>query len=174
MNEFSETPPSPEALVPNVFEMAPIRETGAFKVGEFIVQAYDHLVSSLDRWCNSYFEQNGLDPTDEILEVIGYHMIELAKNAYENSEEGGRVTMEIVDDSVHVIVEDNGPGFDPIEAQGESRGGGYALAEAIGWADSITIETCGKLYSKPKRTLKLTGTSEVTTGSRVTFTKKFR
>ncbi|MEI6238730.1 MAG: hypothetical protein WCP15_04340 [bacterium] len=36
--------------------------------------------------------------------VIGYQILELSKNAFENSEKGGKVSVEVGDDEVKVII----------------------------------------------------------------------
>jgi anti-sigma regulatory factor (Ser/Thr protein kinase) len=120
----------------------------------------------INEFWESVMSENGIPPAREDISHAAYQVFEFCKNA---SEWGGGGTLELVVDGSNIIVTitDPGPGLDPITAQERSAGGGYGLAEAILWADNITIESRGCTYTKQGDVLKYAGPSSVVQGTRI-------
>lgn len=126
----------------------------------------------------NFCEKNNLDLKNKIIDRIGYHAIELAKNIADHAT-SGQIEIRLVGDSIEVITRDSGAGFDPVEDIESSIGGGFGLKETMRYADEFFIETKGAKFQKEitkgkRKKLVEKGPSDVTTGSKVTFLKRFK
>jgi anti-sigma regulatory factor (Ser/Thr protein kinase) len=131
----------------------------------------------VDRWFNGFCEQHGLDPKNSLINKIGYHVIELAKNAADYGG-GGEVHVQLGEAQFTVVIQDHGQGFENVLEDIEtSAGGGYGLKEAMRFADEFLIETHGERFEKvlqgKRRKFIKTNPSLIVTGSKITFIKKF-
>lgn len=138
-------------------------------------------VGEINIWWDKTCQENGLNPRDEKLEDIGYHLIELGKNAleYVGEENVSSSEIKVIFESDKIIVEvsDQGQGFknqDDVEYL-SSLQYGRGLCEVREYADEFSIETGGKKYAKIKGEKNLVdiGMSDITTGSKITFVKNF-
>ena len=134
------------------------------------------LVGMLNTWWDKICTERGLSPKDKKVFNIGYHVIELGKNALEHAH-GGEIKVIFEPDKITVIVSDQGQGFenyDDVEYSTSSQYG-HGLYGVRKYADDFSVETGGKKYVKEKGKKKLvdTGISDITTGSKITFIKKF-
>ena len=132
----------------------------------------NEIIGNTNKWWDGLLKSQNLNPRDETLSTAGYHTVELAKNAFENGDDKVKLSARINDTDVEIIVENDGVGFNPIEAQENSVGGGFGLKNAIEWADTFVIETGGKKFSKNNQLIELVGDSNIV-GTKIVFTKKY-
>ncbi len=129
------------------------------------------VVGELNEWWDKICKENKKDPREACWEDIGYYMIELGKNVLEHGE-GGRVEVILTKNKITVMARDQGQGFEnPITTIEKSRRRG--LKSIVEWADEFIIETNGNKFvmrSKDRELIRK-GTTDVKTGSKITFTK---
>lgn len=134
----------------------------------------DKLVGKLNRWWDAICKGHGQNPREEPWEAIGYHIIELAKNALEHAD-GGTVTVSEDADAVRVTVSDNGQGFEDPNNDILYGSPGHGLSGVKKWADELVIETNGRKFAKVgnrKKLVRLQDT-DVQRGTRITMVKRF-
>jgi len=132
------------------------------------------LVAMLNTWWTTICTKNNIDTNDQKLQNIAYYIMELGKNALEHAG-GGEIKVIFEPTKITVIVTDQGQGFEDLDNVNyySSEEFGHGLYEINQYADKFYIESKGKKYAKIKGKTKLTeiGTSNVTTGSKITFIK---
>lgn len=125
----------------------------------------------LDTWWDNICAANEVDPRDGNLEHVGYFIIELGKNAFENAH-GGEIRVTFEEQKITVVVTDKGPGFenpnDDIAASPE-----HGLSELRDYADELTIETNSTKFTKVPdgEELVRTDDTDVKQGAKITFVK---
>lgn len=106
------------------------------------------LVGELNEWWDNNCSENGLDPKDDSIHVLGYQVIELCKNAFEHAH-GGEISVIFEPDKIIVIVSDQGVGFDDQEQMEYYFSiQGHGLSGIKEYADELTVETSGAKYTK--------------------------
>lgn len=137
------------------------------------------LPGNIGTWFDEFCLMNSLDFNNKIINLIGYHIIELAKNAYDYGESRDSfIEIKIREGSIEITVQDFGRGFeDPLDEINSSMGGGFGLRSTMRFSDDFFIETRGKKFCKEttksqKKRLVYAAQSDVVLGSRIIFTKK--
>ena len=131
------------------------------------------LVGELNEWWDKICIESGINPNDKKIYKIGYHVIELGKNALEHAG-GGTIKVNFERGEVTVIVTDQGQGFENPNDDILYGAPGHGLSEVKRYADEFIIETRGKKFVKvpKKRNLAISEETDIQQGSKITFVKK--
>ena len=134
----------------------------------------NEVVGELNGWWKKICVENKIDPDDRRFKNIDYFIIELGKNALEHAD-GGEIKVLFENDKITVIVTDRGQGFENPNDDILYGVPGHGLSEVKRYADEFIIETNGKKFTKVPKKKKLVSSedTDVQSGTRITFIKKF-
>lgn len=143
--------------------------------------ATDRLVDTLTIWWESISFKSGINPLEEPFSRIGYHLMELSKNALEYGEGNKESCIEVSfhENFIEIMVTDGGRGFEDDPNDIIEKIPDHGLGVSIAYSDEFSLESHGKKYEKREkiiddRPLKENGTSPVMCGTKVTFKKRFK
>jgi len=129
---------------------------------------------AIDRWWAQICAENNLNPDEDSLQYFIYHLIEVARNAFEKVGSGElKVTLE--PKRIIVVVQDQGQGFGDANNVHYAMAMGHGLSEVKKYADEFIIETNGRKYTKTKDESRLVESqdTDIQQGAKITFTKTF-
>ncbi|KKR18931.1 MAG: hypothetical protein UT48_C0039G0006 [Parcubacteria group bacterium GW2011_GWE2_39_37] len=153
------------------------RSFGDKKIDSLVVKYWKQfgdpwLPGAVSEWWEKICLDNKLDPTSENLRELELHLIEIARNAFEEVG-NGEIKLIFEPHKITAVVTDQGPGFEspPNELMWSMHG----LDLVKKYADEFSIETNGIRYSKESSDSDLieSGEADIKTGSKITFIKNF-
>ncbi|HAU39495.1 MAG: hypothetical protein UV80_C0008G0028 [Candidatus Peregrinibacteria bacterium GW2011_GWF2_43_17] len=130
---------------------------------------YHWIPGAVNTWWSQICLENGFDPQKKRLQLMAYYLIEIAKNTFENVGSGEiKVTFEPA--KITIVVTDQGTGF---ENPNEDMIPNHGLDQVKRYADTFTIETNGRKFTKVKGRRELVETTDtnIRQGSKITFSK---
>jgi len=132
------------------------------------------LVYELNKWWDGTCITAELNPKDEILAEIGYHVIELGKNALEHGG-GGEIKVIFENEKIIIIISDQGQGFTNAYHVDHELSSGRGLEQAYSFSDEFYLETNGRKYTKPTVGDNPIESDEtgVESGTKITIVKNF-
>ena len=119
------------------------------------------LADRFNNWWNDLCKKNGFNPESKRFGMLSYHIMELARNALQNTGNGS-IKVTFNPKNVTVVVFDDGPGFDegPLYHYA-SHFYGHGLYGVVEYADEFSLETHKRKYVKDKDGLEKIGSSDV-------------
>ncbi len=127
------------------------------------------VLTRFNKWWDALCHRNLLNPRSEFCEKLGYHVVELVKNALRSARQAKVETL-FQPEFIAVMIIDDGEGIaDPSEDVLISLGGGHGLQNAIRFSDWFSLETKGRTFEKGSRygPLREVGVSDIKEGTRI-------